>query len=198
MPRFFWLPIFVSLAFIPLHMAQAALPPEAQQYKEKDAVLNSDELQGKTIYSIRSLRGADSTTYLVEADCSYTFEITYTRNWRVLFGWVGPQMFDVNMIGEPNCPQRPEPNIDKKAFDQVILDAVATVYLMPAVTLENSTRLYGAPATPRQQGMDFRIIKLRAFLEDRVGCRMDTNAYAKIRTVGDLLNATNLHCNKAP
>lgn len=198
MPRFFWLPVFVSLAFIPMHNVQAALSPEAQQYKEQDAVLGSDELQGKTVYGLRSERGAESTVYFVEADCSYVFEITYPLNWRVLFGWVGPQIFDVDMIKEPNCPSRPEPNMDKGAFHQVIFDAVATVYFMPIEIVENSTRLYAAPTGPRRLGMDFRIIRLRGFLEERVGCRMDNETYAGIQTVGDLLNATNLHCNKVP
>jgi len=196
--RFLYIALSIGITIISTQNAQAALAPDVQQLVEEEKVLESNELQGKKISNIRSERGDESTLYFIEADCTYVFEVTYPFDWRGLFGWVGPKLFDVDMIGEPSCPLHPAPNINRMAFHQAILKAVATVYIMPIETIHTSTNLYAAPKDPAQRGMDFRILGLRRFIEEQIGCQMDSKAYAKIRTVGDLLSATDVHCNNSP
>lgn len=189
--------IGLALALVPTQHALAALSPEAQQDREKQSVLERDELEGKIVFAISQEHIGDQKTYVVEAHCTYRFLITYPLNWRVLFGWVGPQQYEVERMGEPVCAPKPNLRTDKQTFNKIILNAVASVYAMPLETITPSTPLYKAP-DPTRITMDMRILMLRGYLDQRVGCQINASTFMEIRTVGELLDATATDCHQPP
>ena len=189
--------VFLVCVFV-LFSAQnavAAMSPENQQYAEESKVRESAELQGKTIYSITQYEDGDTTFYKVEADCTYTFEVDYSLNWLVLFGWVGAQQFEVDLVDEPECTKPPTLPMEQADFRDLIVGSVAVVYAYPASMIDDTTSLFPIPKAPALPRMDFSIFMLREFLKDRIGCDIPHETFMKSRTVGDLVGVSTASCN---
>lgn len=195
-PLFLTAWLFLLACLVSVQVSHAALSPEAQAHREENRVLESEVLKGKVVYSVRMEELDTARLYIVEADCTYRFLVEYKKNWLGLFGWVGPQKFNVELAGEPDCDPVAHLSVDKALFRQIIFSSVSRIYSLPLETIQESTRLYKKPADPVRLSMDFRILALRGYLEERVGCRITDRKFKKLRTVGGLLKVTEADCNQ--
>jgi hypothetical protein len=175
----------------------AALPPEAQQGKEKDAVRESKELRNRSIESIMMYEENETRYYQVDAGCIYLFSINYSSNLLGLLGWVGPQKFNVKMEGKPDCQTSALLERPPNGLQTTIFEFISDIYNVPTTTITPQMSLYNIPSDKKKLGMDFRILALRVRLDEITNCHIETDLFMTIRTVGDLLTLANKHCNSS-
>lgn len=179
------------------HNVHAALSPEYQQMKEKDAIRESKELKGRVIRSMFMYEEDGTRYYDVKADCTYQFVVNYHLNPLALLGWVGPKTFSVEMYGEPNCQ---DPVIEQSKPDDLkttIFENISVIYDIPMDAIKPNMSLYHVPTNQEKLGMDFRILTLREHLDIESNCRIKNNSFMTIRTVSDLLTLVTKYCGSS-
>lgn len=191
--------LFLVFMLAPVQIAHAAMSPKAQQMSEENTIRKSAELKGKTIRRITMSQVDETRYYKVEADCIYQFVVDYPLNlFGRLFGMPGPQEFNVEMDGEPNCEDSVVAQRDHGDLRTTIHAYVSKIYDVPIATLiEPSMSLYRIPTGQEKLAMDFRILALRKRLEDLDNCHIETDVFMTIRTVGDLVSLANKHCGSS-
>jgi len=176
------------------HHALAALPPEAQKEKEKDAIRESKELSGRIIHRMTMYEENGTRYYQVEADCIYQFAVEYHRHPLELLGWVGPKKFSVSLQGNPDCQTPIVKKLSRSDLKAIIYGYISDIYHIPKSAIRPNMSLYHIVVKLEEPGMDFRVLALRERLDKQDNCRIETDLFMTIRTVSDLLRRANQHC----